>query len=136
MPDSTPPPPRPGVLVVDDEPQIRNLLEAVLRRSGFAVWTADGGRSALDCYQKNQSAISVVLLDVRMPGMDGPQTLAGLLRINPAAACCFMTGHAGDYTPEGLLALGAVRLFEKPFRLDDIASGLWQTAQLAGRRTG
>ncbi len=47
-----------------------------------------------------------------------------------------MTGHSGEYTGEGLLALGAVRLFEKPFHLDEIASALWQTAQLAGRRTG
>ncbi len=77
-----------------------------------------------------------MLLDVRMPGMDGPQTLAALKRINPAVLCCFMTGYAGDYTGEGLLALGAVRLFEKPFQLDEIAPALWQTAQLAGRRTG
>ena len=134
--DSTPPPPPFGVLVVDDEPLIRNLLDAVLRRSGFAVWAADGGRSALDLYRQNQSAISVVLLDVRMPGMDGPQTLAALQRLNPAVACCFMTGHAAGHTPESLLALGAVRLFEKPFRLDDMAQALRQTAQLAGRRTG
>ena len=78
----------------------------------------------------------MVLLDVRMPGMDGPQTLASLQRIDPAVVCCFMTGHAGGYTADGLLALGAVRLFEKPFRLDDMAQALWQTAQLAGRRTG
>ncbi len=134
MSDPTLPPP--GVLVVDDEPLIRNLLDAVLRRSGFAVWAADGGRSALDLYRQNQSAISVVLLDVRMPGMDGPQTLAALQRLNPAVVCCFMTGHAGGQTAEGLLRLGAVRLFEKPFRLDDVAQTLWQTAQLAGRRTG
>ncbi len=136
MSDPTLPPPHPGVLVVDDEPYIRNLLDAVLRRHGFAVWAADGGRAALDLYRQHQSAISVVLLDVRMPGMDGPQTLASLQRIDPAVVCCFMTGHAGGCTADGLLALGAVRLFEKPFRLDDMAQALRQTAQLAGRRTG
>jgi len=136
MSDPTLPPPRPGILVVDDEPVVRNLLDLVLRRSGFAVWAADGGPSALDLYRQNQSAISVVLIDVRMPDMDGPQTLAALRRINPAVVCCFMSGHAGEYTPEGLLALGAVRLFEKPFRADELAQALRQTAQLAGRRTG
>jgi CheY-like chemotaxis protein len=134
--DPTLPPPRLGVLVVDDEPLLRNLLAAVLQRNGFAVWVAESGQDALNLYQLNQSAISVVLLDVRMPGMDGPQTLAALQRVNPAVVCSFMTGHAGGYSAESLLALGAVRLFEKPFQLDEIASALRQTAHLAGRRTG
>jgi len=134
--DATHPLPRPGVLVVDDEPMLRGLLDVILRRRGFTVWTADGGRSAVEVYQQNQSSISVVLLDVRMPGMDGPQTLAALKRVDPAVLCCFMTGHAGEYTAENLLAQGAVRLFPKPFQVDEIGAALWQTAQLAGRRTG
>src|SRR5947209_6919317 len=99
---------RPGILVVDDEPALRSLLKTVLQRKGFAVWLADGGCAALDIYRERQAAISVVLMDVRMPDLDGPHTLAALQRINPAVACCFMTGYAGEYTPEGLLALGAI----------------------------
>ena len=107
-----------------------------MERQGFAVWLADGGRSALEVYARHQAFVSVVLLDVRMPDMDGPQTLAGLQRINPAVLCCFMSGDFGMYTPESLLGLGAVRLFDKPFRVEDLAASLWQTAQLAQRRTG
>ena len=134
--EPTKPASRPGVLVVDDEALLRKLLSTILQRQGFSVWMADGGRAALDLYRQHQAAVSVVLLDVRMPDMDGPQTLAALQRINPAVVCCFMSGQAGDHTPESLLALGAVRLFEKPFRTDELARALWQTAHLAGRRTG
>ena len=128
-------PPRPGILVVDDEPALRTLLHTVLQRKGFAVWLADGGRSAVETYRQHEAAVSVVLLDVRMPDMDGPKTLAALQRINPAVVCCFMTGFAGEHTPESLLGLGAVRLFEKPFRIEEMAQALWQTAQLGRRRT-
>ena len=130
------PAPRPGVLVVDDEPLLRSLLQTVLQRKGFAVWLADGGRSALEIYQEYQSSVSVVLMDVRMPDLDGPQTLAALRRINPAVNCCFMTGYAGAYTQENLMAMGAVCLFDKPFRVDELAQSLWQTAQRASRRAG
>jgi two-component system, OmpR family, response regulator len=136
MSEPTSPAPRPGVLVVDDEPLLRRLLSAILQGHGFSVWLADGGRQALDVYRQHHAAISVVLLDVRMPDMDGPQTLGALQRINPAVVCCFMSGQTGDHTPEGLAALGAVRLFAKPFHGDELALALWQTAQLAGRRTG
>ena len=133
---ATYPAPRPGILVVDDEALLRNLLQTVLHRKGFAVWSAESGRSAVEAYQQHRDAVSVVLLDVRMPDMDGPQTLAALQRIDPAVVCCFMSGDTGAHTPESLLALGAVRLFEKPFRVEELAQALWQTAQLAGRRTG
>jgi CheY-like chemotaxis protein len=47
------------------------------------VWLAAGGQEALDLYQRHREAIDVVLLDVRMPGLDGPQTLAALRALNP-----------------------------------------------------
>ena len=126
---------RPGILVVDDEPTLCALLQTVLRGKGFAVWAAESGPAAVEIYREHTSAISVVLLDVRMPAMDGPKTLAALRAVNPAVACCFMTGYAGEHTPESLLGMGAIRLFDKPFRLDEMTGVLWQTAQLAGRRT-
>jgi response regulator RpfG family c-di-GMP phosphodiesterase len=82
---------KPGVLVVDDNPLIQALLGKWLRRSGFEVWLASNGPEAIDLYRLHRKAIALVLLDVWMPGLDGPQTLGALRRLNPKVEACFMT---------------------------------------------
>jgi CheY-like chemotaxis protein len=126
---SPPVPESPGILVVDDDQMLLSLLKTVLQRQGFTVWLAATGHAAVDLYRRNQERITVVLLDVRMPGMDGPQTLAELRQINPLLACCFMSGHTGDYSADDLENLGALRCFDKPFRTQELAQELWQIAQ-------
>jgi DNA-binding response OmpR family regulator len=65
-----------------------------------------------------------VLLDVSMPGMDGPATLAALHGEGLEAPCCFMTGYSEDYTEEHLLGLGAAWVFAKPFLLDEVLAAV------------
>jgi CheY-like chemotaxis protein len=115
------PPRQYGLLVVDDDEGVRGVLGVGLRQQGFAVWLASGGREALDLYRQHSRAIDVVLLDVRMPGLDGPQTLAALQELNPQVCCCFMSGGLGSYTQEGLRDLGAAAVLPKPFRLPEVA---------------
>jgi CheY-like chemotaxis protein len=122
---------QPGILVVDDEVLVLNLLHTLLRRQGFVVWPAAGGAAAIEIFRREQANIAVVLLDVRMPGLDGPQTLAELRRIRPDVACCFMSGCTAPYTSEDLRALGAAHLFPKPFPVDEIASVLARLARRA-----
>jgi CheY-like chemotaxis protein len=106
-----------------------HLLTAVFHRRGFAVWIASSGPAGVAAYQEHQAEIDVVLLDVRMPGVDGPGTLARLRQINPALRCCFMSGHTGEYTADYLLSCGASHCFDKPFRMDDVAQTLLRLAQ-------
>jgi DNA-binding response OmpR family regulator len=124
----------PGILIIDDEPAIRTLLEAICRLRGFRVYQAESGRAGLELYRQERANISLVLLDVRMPGLDGPQTLAELRRCNPAVACCFMSGQTGS-SPEELLALGALRFFPKPFAIRELAEELWTLAQQTLQRS-
>lgn len=113
-----------SILVVDDEAIVRQMLEVVLRRSGFGVLLAADGPEALALYERHRPRIAVVLLDVRMPGLDGPQTLAALRQFDPGVRCCFMSGDTKCYSEQELLAQGAVCFFPKPFRSLD---GLTQT---------
>jgi CheY-like chemotaxis protein len=114
-----------GILVVDDEPAIRRLLQTALRQHGFfAVWTAADGRQAVEIYRRHRQDIGLVLLDVQMPVLDGPRTLAVLQRINPQVCCCFMSGHTGAYTEAELQERGGLYVFAKPFRLTQIITVL------------
>src|SRR6516165_1997758 len=111
---------KPGVLVVDDQPFVRCLLQLGLERNGFDVWLAADGREAIRLYRKHRDDIAVVLLDVHMPGLDGPQTLDALRELNPEVRACLMSGDAGIDDPEGLRQRGAARVIVKPFMLEDL----------------
>jgi CheY-like chemotaxis protein len=117
---------RPGVLVVDDDHFVRHLVQLGLERDGFEVWLASGGRDAIRLYRQHRESSGVVLLDVRMPGLDGPQALEALRELNPEVRACFMSGDMGDYGPEGLRQCGAASFIAKPFLLVDLANVLRQ----------
>jgi two-component system, OmpR family, response regulator len=102
------------VLVVDDEDGVRRVVCLMLSAHGLGVREAAGGREAVDTYRGHRGTVGLVLLDVRMPGLDGPQTLALLREVDPAVRCCFLTGGSGDYSAADLLALRALRVFTKP----------------------
>lgn len=111
-PDGTPP----TVLVADDEEGGVCLLACALGAAGFAVLTAGGGAEAVEAFRRNRAEIDLVLLDVRMPPpLDGPAALCELRQIEPAVRVAFMSGSTGEYTDADLLALGALRVFQKPF---------------------
>jgi CheY-like chemotaxis protein len=127
-----------GILVADDEAGVRGVLEIGMRQHGFDVWLAADGQQALDLYQRHGEAIDVVLLDVRMPGRDGPQTLAALQELNPRVCCCFMSGdfdcfneQGQCYTEERLRDMGAAAVIPKPFCLDRIGQMLCQLVSKA-----
>src|SRR5207248_2924397 len=98
-----PEPARPGILVVDDDAMLLMLLRTVLSRKGFRVWTANEGHAAVTLFHQHcRPQVSLVLLDVCMPGLDGPHTLAELRRVEPTLRACFMSGHPGTYGPDDL----------------------------------
>jgi CheY-like chemotaxis protein len=111
-----------GVLVADDEPDLLTLFDIALKDYGFLVWLAKSGEEAVEVYQQHQRTIDIVLLDVEMPGLDGPQTLQVLRCLNPAVRASFMTGGCSKYDEPALLNQGAAYVFRKPFQLQDLAA--------------
>jgi DNA-binding NtrC family response regulator len=114
----------PGVLIVDDEQLIRNLLAHCFRLQGLRVYVAESGPEGVEIYRREQKGIDLVLLDIRMPGMDGPTTLAAIQQLDPGVRCCFMSGDPGNYSREDLLRMGSLRLFEKPLQLSELVETL------------
>ena len=120
-------PQKPILLVVEDEAAVLKLMEVALRHYGFAVKLAASGQEAIDLYQRHHQTIALTLLDVQMPDLDGPDTLAALQKINPGVRFCFISGHTGKYSAEELRAMGAAHIFQKPFAsLSLFARLLWR----------
>src|SRR5215207_5857997 len=127
----------PGVLVVDDQPDVRALLQTLLRHHGFTVWLAPGGPEAVQLLGQQRDRVDLVLLDVDMPEWDGPRTFKALRRENPNAVVCFVSGASSEYTDAELLALGAAKVIHRPFEAADVAAALWELvgAGAGNRRT-
>jgi two-component system chemotaxis response regulator CheY len=118
------------ILVVDDEPEIRDLCAVALREVGHQVVLADNGQSAIDIHRIAPQ--DVVLLDMFMPIKDGLETLTALRQAKPSpkiiavSAGWRVTGRrmANDGPPRDVLeearALGADAIMKKPFDPDDL----------------
>jgi UDP-3-O-[3-hydroxymyristoyl] N-acetylglucosamine deacetylase len=106
------------VLVVDDEPEIRNSLRGILAEEGLRVLEAEDGRQALDLVHRENPEL--VILDVWMPEVDGLQLLQQLHDDASAPAVIMISGHGNIETAVKATKLGAFDFIEKPFSLDGL----------------
>jgi CheY-like chemotaxis protein len=98
------------VLVVEDEDTVRKLLVRVLSSAGYMVLAAPDGRQAIDLATEHQGDIALVLTDVVMPVMGGPELVREMRLIRPSARFVMMSGYAADAVQEPE-ALGNVSAF-------------------------
>ncbi len=106
------------VLVVDDEQGVRGALRQLLEYEDMEVRTAESGSEGLDVY--NEFHPHLVLLDVKMAGMDGLETLAKLREEDPNAQVVMISGHGTIQTAVEATQLGAYDFLEKPLDTDRI----------------
>lgn len=106
------------ILVVEDEAPLRDLLGNELSRSGYQVQTAENGREGLESYV--EECFSVVLLDVKMPEMDGVEALERMREHSNIPEIIMFTGHGDIETAVRCIKLGAYDYLTKPVKLDEL----------------
>jgi PAS domain S-box-containing protein len=114
------------VLLVEDEPAVREMTQAALQRHGYTVLPAASGAEALRIAHANQGAINVVLTDVVMPGMSGPQLVERLREEQPRLAALFMSGYTSDAMLRHGIESGKADFLQKPFSTSALAAKLRQ----------
>jgi two-component system cell cycle sensor histidine kinase/response regulator CckA len=110
------------ILLVEDEEELRELAREVLEAEGYRVLEAASGSAAMAVAAEHQGPIHLVITDVVMPGMSGPETVDHLARDRPELRVLYMSGYTDDAIGQhGVLAPG-VALIAKPFTPADLGS--------------
>jgi DNA-binding response OmpR family regulator len=122
---------RPQLLLIDDEDAFRETLDKLLTHRGFEVSTASDGAQGMRTVLRG--GIEIVILDVKMPGLDGIETLREIKRIQPDLEVILLTGHLLKSTEQEGLKLGAFAYLTKPCTVADlvvtVGAALEQRAQ-------
>jgi PAS domain S-box-containing protein len=103
------------ILLVEDDEAVRELGVIILEKFGYTVLSVGDGQEALDVYEKEQGNISLVILDILMPRMDGKECLEQLLRINPTVKAIISSGVGQEDLIQHVVKLGAKGAVNKPY---------------------
>jgi PAS domain S-box-containing protein len=115
------------VLLVDDEPLVRDLGAEILRSYGYQVILASDGSEALELYRDKAEKIDLVVLDLIMPNLGGAETLAKLRELDPLVKVVICTGHGSRETVRQPLPGAEENLVHKPFRPESLALAVRRT---------
>lgn len=118
------------LLIVDDEPLVRDLCVAILERAGHEVMTASDGPSALAVYRERWSTLDAVVLDMVMPHQSGLEVFREMKRINPSVKALLATGYSAEQAARDIQDAGIDGVVQKPFQtraLQDALARLIET---------
>jgi DNA-binding NtrC family response regulator len=126
------------VLIVDDEPVMQSLLEKILAREGYKILIAGDGAAALEMLEKEP--VSLVLSDIKMPGMNGFELLKEIKTRYPGTGVIIMTAYGDTFTVKDALLLGADEYITKPFKSYEVSlvveRAYWRIMSAAARADG
>lgn len=110
------------ILVIDDEQGIRDLLDTLLQRKGHTVVLAASGQKGLELFHREQP--DVIVLDLKMPGMDGLTVLQQIRSLDPKKPVIILTGAGTPEAEQQIRALGGTKFIEKEFSLHRLGDAL------------
>jgi len=110
------------ILIVDDEKDVRESTMRLLLRKGYY---ADGAESGIDALEKiREESFDLLIVDIRMPGMDGIEMLRRVKEINPEIIAIILTGHGTVDREIEAKQLGAVGFLRKPTHIDNLTKAI------------
>jgi CheY-like chemotaxis protein len=113
---------RETLLVVEDEPMLLKVTQAILQRLGYTVLAASTPSQAIRFVEEHGETVRLVVSDVVMPEMNGPDLVTRLIGIAPHLRCLFVSGYfTSALLPDGVVKSGA-QFLQKPFAADDLAA--------------
>jgi two-component system, cell cycle sensor histidine kinase and response regulator CckA len=115
------------LLVVEDEDMVRDLTVRILKSLGYRILEACNGKEALALVERHKEPIQLVLTDVVMPQMGGPEMIEHLLEIRPRIKVLYTSGFTETAVTERGVAVGKARLIQKPYTREILAQRIRQT---------
>ena len=111
---------RKTILVVDDEPEIRKLVSAMVSQFGYTVLTADSGEHALTLYRNQHGPLEMLITDVVAPGMSGPMLADKLSALQPDLKVLYISGYDNTHVVQTYVVEKGHALLAKPFAVDEL----------------
>jgi CheY-like chemotaxis protein len=124
------------VLVVDDEAAILQTVRAALEEHGYRVLTAPDGPAALEAYREYRGEVGAVLLDMMMPGVDGPLLMRALREVDPGVRILASSGLRPAGRHAEAVAAGARAFLPKPYTDEQLLAALREVLQEPRREEG
>lgn len=108
------------VLLVEDDPDVRKVVEGVLQKAGYRVFSAENGADGLERFMENRDEVRLLITDVILPGLNGRELYAAVRKERPGIVTIFMSGYSSDIMDDEVMDDTATHYITKPFRPGDL----------------
>ena len=116
-------------LLAEDDDTVRRVVRVVLMRQGYKVIEATNGVTALEAWHASRPTLAVVVADVEMPRMGGPELVTRLLQLQPGVRVILMSGYVADDAVRAAIPAASVTFLQKPFDVNDLTRVLRETPE-------
>jgi two-component system cell cycle sensor histidine kinase/response regulator CckA len=117
------------VLVVDDEPALREMAGLILKSSGYSVLEAKDGREAVEIFRRDLSKIAAVLLDLTMPIMGGHEAFGAIRQIRPGVPIVISSGYSEESAREAIGRGQVAGFIQKPYTAGKLVESIGQALE-------